>query len=153
MRYSEEERKMWMDDWAKSGLSAWAYSRKNGLNLQTFLNWARPKVEENHCFVEIPANPVSLQTDKETMRTSEILIEKNRFPWPQDGNKARELTLQELQLLLAGIDFSIPAAGNTIYKSAERRIGLTTAILCCFDGYNENSQASLRAHQYLFSIV
>ena len=76
MRYSEEEKKMWMDDWAESGLSAWAYSRKNGLNLQTFLGWARPKVEENHCFVEIPATPVSLQADKGTMRTPEILIEK-----------------------------------------------------------------------------
>ena len=32
MRYSEEEKKMWMDDWAESGLSAWAYSRKNSVN-------------------------------------------------------------------------------------------------------------------------
>ena len=44
--------------------------------MQTFLGWARPKVEENHCFVEIPATPVSLQVDKEAIRTPEILIEK-----------------------------------------------------------------------------
>ena len=32
-------------------------------------------------------------------------LEKNRFPWPYDESEARELTADELQMLLSGIDF------------------------------------------------
>ena len=32
-------------------------------------------------------------------------LEKDRFPWPQDEGEARELQAEQLQMLLAGIDF------------------------------------------------
>jgi len=32
-------------------------------------------------------------------------LEKDKFPWPKDEAEARELTGDELQMLLAGIDF------------------------------------------------
>ena len=43
--------------------------------------------------------------DKTGFWLSQKRLEKNRFPWPQDENEARELTTEELQMLLAGIDF------------------------------------------------
>ena len=36
---------------------------------------------------------------------SQKRLEKNKFPWPMDENEARELTAEEMQMLLAGIDF------------------------------------------------
>jgi len=36
---------------------------------------------------------------------SQKRLEKNKFPWPQDEEEARELTVEELKMLLAGIDF------------------------------------------------
>jgi transposase len=32
-------------------------------------------------------------------------LEQNRFPWPQDEAAVRELTAEQLQMLLTGIDF------------------------------------------------
>ena len=32
-------------------------------------------------------------------------LEKDQFPWPQDEVEARELTAEQLHMLLAGIDF------------------------------------------------
>jgi len=43
--------------------------------------------------------------DKTGFWLSQKRLEKNRFPWPQDEKKARELSVEELQMLLAGIDF------------------------------------------------
>jgi len=43
--------------------------------------------------------------DKTGFWLSQKRLEKNRFPWPQDEKEARELTTEELQMLLAGIDF------------------------------------------------
>jgi len=36
---------------------------------------------------------------------SQKRLEEDRFPWPQDEAEARELTVEELKLLLMGIDF------------------------------------------------
>ncbi|MCL1836422.1 MAG: hypothetical protein FWG46_02610 [Treponema sp.] len=38
MRYSKEEKAMWLEDWWQSGKSAWVYAKENGLN-----PWALPK--------------------------------------------------------------------------------------------------------------
>ena len=75
MRYSEEEKAMWLSDWALSGKSYWAYAKANGLNMKTFNNWTRgkEKTESRQCFVEIPSSPVSIQV---TPPIREILIEK-----------------------------------------------------------------------------
>jgi len=43
--------------------------------------------------------------DKTGFWLSQKRLEKNRFPWPCDKTEARELVAEELQMLLAGIDF------------------------------------------------
>jgi len=43
--------------------------------------------------------------DKTGFWLSQKRLEENRFPWPVDESEARELTAEELQMLLAGIDF------------------------------------------------
>jgi len=43
--------------------------------------------------------------DKTGFWLSQKRLEKNRFPWPQDEKEARELTTEELKMLLSGIDF------------------------------------------------
>jgi transposase-like protein len=75
MRYSEEEKAMWLSDWAQSGKSYWAYAKANGLNMKTFKNWTREKekTENRQCFVEIPPSPMSMQV---ITPIREILIEK-----------------------------------------------------------------------------
>ena len=44
---------------------------------------------------------------------SQKRLEKDRYPWPQDAGEARELTGQQLQMLLSGIDFF--KAHKTLY--------------------------------------
>jgi transposase-like protein len=71
MKYSEEEKAMWVEDWRQSGKNAWAYAKANGLNPQTFVKWTKINAEEKACFVEVPA-PVIAGRQSEP----EILIEK-----------------------------------------------------------------------------
>jgi len=54
--------------------------------------------------------------DKTGFWLSQKRLEKNRFPWPQDESQARELTAEELQMLLAGIDF-FKAHKEVIFKN------------------------------------
>jgi transposase len=39
------------------------------------------------------------------MRPGQKRLEGDRFPWPKDESEAREISLEQLKLLLAGIDF------------------------------------------------
>jgi transposase len=55
--------------------------------------------------------------DKTGFWLSQKRLEKNRFPWPADETEARELTAEELQMLLAGIDF-FKAHKELFYKKA-----------------------------------
>ena len=71
MKFSEEEKAMWLDDWRQSGKSPWAYAKANGLIPQTFVKWTKTRTETKPCFVEVPA-PVMSRTHREP----EILIEK-----------------------------------------------------------------------------
>jgi transposase-like protein len=71
MKFSEEEKAMWLEDWRQSGKSAWAYAKANGLNPQTFVKWTKAGMETGLCFVEVPV-PVMPSTQGEP----EILIEK-----------------------------------------------------------------------------
>jgi len=41
MKFSEEEKTMWLEDWRQSGKSAWAYTNANGLSPQTFVKWVK----------------------------------------------------------------------------------------------------------------
>ena len=71
MKFSEEEKAMWLEDWRESGKSPWAYAKANGLNPQTFVKWTKTQTETRPCFVELPV-PVMPSTHCEP----EILIEK-----------------------------------------------------------------------------
>ena len=88
MPYSEEEKKMWLDDWQQSGKSAWSYAKENGLNAQTFVKWRRSKTETQTCFVEVPA-----QILPPLYQAQEILIEKGdvkiRIPLTIKSNELR----------------------------------------------------------------
>jgi transposase-like protein len=71
MKFSEEEKSMWISDWQESGKSAWSYAKANGLNPQTFKKWTKPKTESQVGFVEVPATITQVQQS-----TDEILIER-----------------------------------------------------------------------------
>jgi transposase len=43
--------------------------------------------------------------DKSGFKKKKKRLEKDKFPWPQDASEARELTVEQLQMLLVGIDF------------------------------------------------
>ena len=43
--------------------------------------------------------------DKTGFWLSQKRLEKEKYPWPQDEKAARELTAEELRMLLEGIDF------------------------------------------------
>jgi transposase len=43
--------------------------------------------------------------DKTGFWLSQKRLEKDKYPWPQDEREAQELTEEELQMLLSGIDF------------------------------------------------
>jgi len=77
MRYSEEEKTMWLEDWKTGGRSAWAYAKENGLNWQTFKNWTKDENETEQNFVEVPAvSSADTVVAKQSMSIPKILIEK-----------------------------------------------------------------------------
>jgi transposase-like protein len=77
MKYSEEEKAMWLEDWRQSGKSAWAYAKANGLNFQTFRQWTKPARETETGFVEVtPAKLAPTEILSPTRNHQEILIEK-----------------------------------------------------------------------------
>ena len=46
---------------------------------------------------------------------SQKRLEKEKFPWPQDTEEVRELSVEQLQMLLTGIDF-LKAHKEVYYK-------------------------------------
>ena len=70
MRFSEEEKAMWLEDWRQSGKNAWAYAKENGIIPQTFARWAKAKTGNKCRFVEIPAAALP------EIRNQEMVIEK-----------------------------------------------------------------------------
>jgi transposase-like protein len=55
MKFSGEEKTMWVEDWRRSGKSVWSYAKENGLVPQTFARWTKEEAETKPCFVEVPA--------------------------------------------------------------------------------------------------
>jgi len=53
MKYCEEEKALWLEDWQKSGKKAWAYAKENGLIPQTFCSWTKRGTKSKADFVEI----------------------------------------------------------------------------------------------------
>jgi hypothetical protein len=74
MKFSKEEKAMWLEDWRRSGKSAWTYAKENGIVPQTFVHWTKAGVEANPGFVEVPARIMT-----PPQRTAEILIEKGEI--------------------------------------------------------------------------
>ena len=70
MKFSEEEKAMWLEDWRLSGKKAWTYARENGLIPQTFAGWTKVKTANAPCFVEVPAKVIPVESKQE------ILVEK-----------------------------------------------------------------------------
>ena len=58
MQFKKEEKAVWLKNFRRSGKSAWAYARANGLNPQTFAKWVKLENENKNIFVEIPAKVV-----------------------------------------------------------------------------------------------
>ena len=71
MKYSKEEKGMWLEDWRVSGKGAWVYAKENGLIPQTFCSWVKREGQKASGFVEISA-----QKKPKIDRVQEILIEK-----------------------------------------------------------------------------
>jgi hypothetical protein len=71
MRFSKEEKAMWLEDWRLSGKSARAYAKANGIFPQTFINWTKIKTEVKSDFVEVPAKII-----QPVQAAQEIIIEK-----------------------------------------------------------------------------
>ena len=74
MRFSEKEKAMRLEDWRRSGKSAWAYAKENGLCPQTFGRWTKTKSKSTHGFVELPKELILPQKNYQV-----ILIEKGEM--------------------------------------------------------------------------
>jgi len=74
MKYSKEEKTMWLEDWKQSGKSANAYAKENGLVPWTFNKWTKEEkeAETKKEFVELrPKTKTKTQT-----QTTTVIIEK-----------------------------------------------------------------------------
>ena len=71
MTFSKEEKEMWVEDWRRSGKTAWAYAKENGLIPQTFNGWTRNRGKTTQPLVEVSAGIL-----QSTRPTQELLIEK-----------------------------------------------------------------------------
>jgi transposase-like protein len=71
MKYSKEEKAMWLEDWKQSGKKAWAYARENGIIPQTFCSWVKSEAKQAPGFVELPTNK-----KPKLEQVQEILVEK-----------------------------------------------------------------------------
>ena len=73
MRFSKEEKAMWLEDWRQSGKKAWAYARENGLIPQTFVGWTKKRSKSKSSFVEIQTQTLP------TLQVTMILVEKGEL--------------------------------------------------------------------------
>ena len=89
MKFSKEEKAMWLEDWRQSGKAAWAYAKENGLVPQTFTRWTKLRSETKQALVEIP-----MQILQSTGPLQEMLIEKGEvkihIPFTVDGNELQK---------------------------------------------------------------
>jgi hypothetical protein len=72
MKFTKEEKALWLEDWRRSGKKAWAYAKENGLMPQTFCSWAKKaETKSSLGFVEI-----TKQIKMPNAMQAEIRIEK-----------------------------------------------------------------------------
>jgi hypothetical protein len=81
MKFSEEEKAMWLEDWRGSGKSAWAYAKENGLTPQTFVRWTKSGTEEPPCFVEVTVQMPALAASRHEM-PPHFCMSAKRAPGP-----------------------------------------------------------------------
>ena len=89
MKYTKEEKAMWLEDWRQSGKGAWVYARENGLVPQTFTSWTKPRGKNKQPLVEVPA-----QILQSSRHVQEILLEKGEvkihIPLTVDGEELQK---------------------------------------------------------------
>ena len=76
MKFSKEEKAMWLEDWKQSGKSAWAYAKENGLGQQTFVRWTKAAAASKPCFVEVSMPLPAPAMNAPNKQEPEILIER-----------------------------------------------------------------------------
>jgi hypothetical protein len=69
-RYSVKEKEKWLEEWKKSGKSARAYAKENGINPQTFSKWSKREAPPGFVEVQQAAGTGLMASG------NEILIEK-----------------------------------------------------------------------------
>jgi len=98
MRYSKEEKEMWLEDWRASGKSAYQYGKENGFVPWTFIRWTKEEAETKPSFVEVP-----LEGLRQPPQVAEMLIEKGviriHIPLGMDCNRLRA-ALEGLRVVL-----------------------------------------------------
>jgi len=73
MKYSKEEKAMWLEDWRGSGKSAYAYAKENGFIPWTFIKWTKEEAIVHQGFVEVPVQVMPSQ------EVPEVVIEKGEL--------------------------------------------------------------------------
>jgi hypothetical protein len=73
MKYSKEEKAMWLEDWRVSGKSANAYAKENGLIPWTFTKWTKEEAVVSKGFTEVPMLAMAFQ------QTLEVVIERGEL--------------------------------------------------------------------------
>ena len=97
MRFTNEEKLKYLENWRESKKSAWAYAKEKGINAQTFINWTRKTLKKDSCFVEVPVK-IKQQSSK-----PEILIEKSDMKIHIPLN----LNSNELRTVMEGLGVSL----------------------------------------------
>ncbi|GHU58914.1 transposase [Spirochaetia bacterium] len=77
---------------------------QEGMALDPFNGNGEPKVRYLFCNRERKLLK-AVYWDKTGFWLSQKRLEKDKFPWPEDESGVRELTAEQLQMLLTGIDF------------------------------------------------
>jgi len=89
MKYTKEEKAMWLEDWRQSGKGAWVYAKENGLVPQTFTSWTKTRNKNKQPLVEVPA-----QILQSARHAQEILLEKGEvkihIPLAVDGDELQK---------------------------------------------------------------
>jgi len=70
MRFNNEEKIKYLEQWKQSGKSSYAFAKENGINTQTFLNWKKKEKRISPSFIEIPIKTI------QQFQKPEILIIK-----------------------------------------------------------------------------
>jgi hypothetical protein len=74
MRFSKEEKAIWLSKWRKSKKKAWTFARENNLSPQTFLKWTKVETKSKPDFVQVPSTII-----QPLQAVQELVIEKDEM--------------------------------------------------------------------------